>query len=295
MDFTEATTGYCLLEAPRADGDAVWFSDPVLGGLMRLGSDGRVETFVPELKRIGGAALDESGAVVFSTLGGIGWLDPATGRSGMLDTIDGRPLSAANDIFPDGRGGLIFGTAHDAPSDADLSALTTELYRLAPNGGVALLWEGLQVANGIGLSPDGRRLYVNESWLATFAYDIGLDGGLANRRLFFDQEDCDGLAVDSEGGVWIACFASGAVVRVLADGTLDRRVAVPAKSVTSLCFGGPDWRDVFVTSGGDEGLDLLMAGRMPGREASLFRARSDVAGLPVSRTRFDALQEMGLG
>ena len=287
MDFKAIATGYCFLEAPRADGDAVWFSDPVLGGLCRVRPDGKIDEFVPDKKRIGGAVINVDGAVVFGGMSGVGWLDPATGKTGMLlDAIDGKPIPAVNDIFPDDKGGLYFGTSHTAPQKPDEPPQTTALYHLDTGGRVALLWDGLRVANGIGLSPDGRRLYLNESWLGTFAYDVSADGYLSNRCLFSAQPDCDGLAVDREGCVWIACFLSGAIIRLLPNGNLDRRIQVPAKNVTSLCFGGAEWRDVYVTTGGDEGLDALMKSIPPPRTASLYHGRTEVAGLPAPVTRF---------
>jgi sugar lactone lactonase YvrE len=287
MNFKAVVEGYCFLEAPRCDRDVVWFSDPVQGGLSRLRPDGRVEKFIADRKRIGGAAINADGIIVFSGVGGIGWLNSATGRSGMLlDRVDGKPILAVNDIFPDGKGGLYFGTSHVAAPEPGAPVQTTALYRLDPNGRVTLLWDGLHVANGIGLSPDGRRLYLNESWLGTFTYDLSTDGALSNRTPFSAQEDCDGLAVDCEGGIWIACFSSGSLIRVLPDGKLDRRVVLPVRNVTSLCFGGADRRDVYVTTGGDAGLDALMKGLPPPRTASLYQARSDVAGLTVPCTNF---------
>jgi sugar lactone lactonase YvrE len=287
VNFKAIAQGYCFLEAPRADGDVVWFSDPVLGGLSRLWPDGRIEKFIPDRKRICGAATNEDGAIIFSGADGIAWLNSATGRSGMLlDNIDGKPLPAVNDIFPDGKGGLYFGTSHIAARQPGEPVQTTELYRLDTDGGVTLLWDGLHVANGIGLSPDGRHLYLNESWLGTFAYEVSAGGTLSKRTSLCAQEDCDGLAVDCQGGIWIACFSSGAIIRVLPDGKLDRREELPVKNVTSLCFGGADRRDVYVTTGGDEGLDALMGGRLPPRTASLYRARAEVAGLTVPRTNF---------
>jgi sugar lactone lactonase YvrE len=284
MRFEAIGTGCCFLEAPRADGDALWFSDPVLGGLRRLWPDGRIDEFMPERLRIGGVAINQDGAIIFSGTGGLGWLNPATEESGiLLDTIGGKPIPAVNDIFPADNGGLYFGTSD--PSSGQ-PAPTSALYRLDPDGRVQLLQDGLQVPNGIGLSPDGRRLYVNESWLGSFAYDVAADGTLSGRSLLSPAADCDGLAVDQEGGIWIARFNSGSLLRVLPDGRLDREIAVSVKAVTSLCFGGGDDRTVYVTTGGDNGLDLLLRGLTPPKTAALYRGYSDIPGAPVPRTRF---------
>lgn len=283
MLFLSVATGFHFLEAPRDDGSSVWFSDAV-AGLYRLHRDGRVDSFLPERSAIGGVAINRDGAIIASGGGGLVWLDPESGATGtLLGEIDGEPIAGINDIFPDGKGGLWFGTAQTVLSGPDGPPPMTKLYRFDPDGTPTLLWEGLKVANGIGLSPDGKRLYLNESWLGTYAYDLRPDGSLADRTLLSDRADCDGLAVDREGGVWIACFETGAILRVLPDGTREE-FAVPARNVTSLCFGGADGRDLFVATG--DGLDDLMQGRLPVKTASLFHARSEVAGLEVPRTNF---------
>jgi sugar lactone lactonase YvrE len=63
-------------------------------------------------------------------------------------------------------------------------------------------------------------------------------------------------------------------------------VPIPDRNVTSICFGGPDWRDVYVTTGGHDGIEVMMEGKMPSPGGRLFHARSDIPGLPVAETRF---------
>jgi gluconolactonase len=68
------------------------------------------------------------------------------------------------------------------------------------------------------------------------------------------------------------------VVRFRPDGTLDRRIKVPAKTVTSVAFGGPDMCDLYVvTANNSDNRDL---------KGTVFRARSDIPGLPVPKARF---------
>jgi sugar lactone lactonase YvrE len=74
--------------------------------------------------------------------------------------------------------------------------------------------------------------------------------------------------VDEEGGVWVALGQPAAVARFDRRGDLDGVAHVPADFVSSLSFGGDDRRDVWITTVG-----------------GLYRARSEVAGLPPPRAR----------
>jgi sugar lactone lactonase YvrE len=286
MDFKPVASGYCFLEAPRADGDAVWFTDLLLGGLHRLSPGGKIDTFLADSKHIGGVVLNADGAIICGGGAGLVWLDPETGRSGvLLNSADGEPLSGVNDMYPDGRGGIYFGTLSQAGEYGQPHTLTG-LYRANADGHATLLKDGLKFANGVGLSPDRRRLYHVESLSSIFVYDVASDGGLTNKAVFSTQEDGDGLAVDAEGCVWVAGFGSGELVRYRPDGSVERRVPVPHKVVTSLTFGGADLRDLYVTTAGDQGVDALLRGELPPREAAVFHARAAVPGLPTPRTRF---------
>jgi sugar lactone lactonase YvrE len=285
MELTEIASGYSFLEAPRVDGESIWFVDVLLGGLYRRSPGGKVDTFLADHAHIGGVVLNEDGAVICGGQHGLVWLDPATGHSGvLLDVVGGQPLKGVNDMFPDGRGGLYFGALDN--DDYQGAAGLTGLCHVDADGRARVLQDGLKIPNGIGLSPDGRRLYHTESLRGVFVYDVKRDGAVSNRRLFSAREDGDGLAVDVEGCVWSASFSGGEIVRHRPDGDIERRIPVPHKVVTSLCFGGVDGRDVYVTTGGRAGVDALLGGRTPPREAGLFHGRSEVAGLPTPRTRF---------
>jgi sugar lactone lactonase YvrE len=286
MEFSVLASGYCFLEAPRVAGRHVWFTDLLLGGVHRLAPDGTVDVFLSERRHVGGLAVNSDGRIICGGPGGLVWLDPATGASGaLLDTICGEPFTGANDFIPDGRGGLYFGTLSKG-ADYSQEPQLTQLYRIDAARRVTRIAEGLRFSNGIGLSPDGGRLYHVESLLGVFVYDVLADGTLANKALFSSREDGDGLAVDAEGGVWIAHFASAEIARYRADGSLERRVAMPHKAVSSIAFGGPQWRDLYVTTAGNHGIEALFTGELPPREASLFHASSDIPGAPVALTRF---------
>ena len=155
------------------------------------------------------------------------------------------------------------------------------LYRLDPDGSVHTVLENVTVSNGLDWSPDGSRVYYNDT--ATYritAFDYDRDAGLIGHRLFVDLSAeglrPDGLTVDAQGGVWVALSNGGAVRRYTPDGTLDEVVEVPARKVTACTFGGPRLDVLFITTS-QEGLP-------PGTDplaGSLFRALVGVTGLPV--------------
>ena len=114
-----------------------------------------------------------------------------------------------------------------------------------------------------------------------WVYDVHADRTVSDRRLFAKVPEGipDGMTVDAEGCVWAAIvMGPGEIVRFKRDGTVDRRVKVPAKSVTSVAFGGPDMRDLYAVTANNTN-DRALKG-------SVFRTRSDVPGLPVPKARF---------
>ena len=284
MEFRPVVTGFCLLEAPIADDRGVWFSDMVLGGIRCLRPDGRLDAWLTDRRMIGGIVFNDDGCLLCSGRDGIIWLNPETGERGMLlDAIDGQPVRGINDMAADGRGGLYFGSVdHVAMFSGEPFFGRSALNRLDADRRVTLISDGHSFANGLGMSPDGRHLYFNDSGIGTYDYPIRADGSVGERNLLSKNADCDGLAVDSGGGIWIAQISAGSIARLLPDGTVDRTISFGKEHVTSLCFGGPDWRDLYVTTATpDAGTAVL--GREPPATlpAVLYHARADIAGVRI--------------
>ena len=83
----------------------------------------------------------------------------------------------------------------------------------------------------------------------------------------------DGMAVDEDGGLWVALGGRASVGRFAPDGVLDRELEVPATFVSSVCFGGADGRDLFITTA-----DLAAAGGTEGDPAGAVYV--DRSGVP---------------
>jgi sugar lactone lactonase YvrE len=284
MEFETLLSGWEFLEAPRADARGnVWFSDVTKGGLHKLRPDGLVESFLPGRTWIGGIAFNDDGRIVCSGKGGLVLFDELTGGvHPVLTEIDGRPVGAINDFYPDGDGGVIAGVLDADNLGAGRPPEGRPLIRLDPAGQVARLWEDISIPNGIGFSPDRRRLYQSESYKALWVYDVAPDGRPVSRRVFADIQDADGLAVDSAGDVWVARFDAFGVTRFRPDGSVAAHYAVPVREVQSVSFGGRDLKDLYVVTGSS----FANPNNLTERTGTIFRGRADVAGQPLPQTRF---------
>jgi sugar lactone lactonase YvrE len=287
MSFTAIARGR-YLEALAIDEHLVWFSDVILGGVQGLKPDGGISHWLPDRRWIGGVLLNEDGALLCSGPGGIAWFHPTSGRTGtLLSSIDGVPLAGVNEMCPDGRGGIIFGTL-------DLPAIIkgekpgpVALYRLDVGGKVTLLSDGLVFCNGLGVSADGMALYHNESFVGTFVYDIALDGSLDNRRMILEKQDCDGMALDIRGNLWITGFSSEKLLCVRPDGAIERRLALPGGACTNVRFGGADGGEIFVTTVPlTAGLEIAKGNLPSALDSILYRGPSPVAGRIDARPQF---------
>ncbi len=160
----------------------------------------------------------------------------------------------------------------------DQRAGAGSLYRLDPDGSVAVVLEGVTISNGLEWSPDGTRAYYVDTptrEVSVFAYDP--KEGLHDRRRFATVEAMpDGLTVDAQGSVWVALFDGRAVQHFDAAGIPGEQVQVPEGRVTACTFGGDDLDRLFITTSRE--------GLAPGDEpsaGSLYAADVGVRGLPA--------------
>jgi sugar lactone lactonase YvrE len=108
--------------------------------------------------------------------------------------------------------------------------------------------------NGPCWSPDDKTFYLADTFVEEFwAYDYDIDtGGLANKRVLAttkaDEGVADGSTVDAEGYLWNAQLISGDLVRYAPDGSVERRIGMPVKNITSVMFGGDNLDVIYVTS-----------------------------------------------
>lgn len=271
MTVTALAWGYGLIEGPRPAPDgSLYFSDVRRGGVRRLAPDGTVEVVVPKRRGVGGIVLHADGGLVIS---GRNVCHVRDGETRVLLERDGD--GGFNDLFTDAGGRVYVGSIRDDPFDVALAERKTgECYRIAERGQVDVLYAGVGLSNGIGFSPDGRRLYhVDTVAKAIVVHDLDASGELiASSRATFatvDRGFPDGLAVDADGGVWVALYQGHGVHRYGPGGTFDRRIDVPAEEVTSLCFAGPGLDELIVVTADNDDAAL---------EGTIFRVSADEVG-----------------
>ena len=224
---------------------------------------------------MGGIALHADGGILIS---GRDLSHVKDGTSRIVFSLEDTP--GFNDIFCDADGHVLIGSMRSNPFKPGGPREKGELYRVRPDGSSSMLYDGVSLSNGIGLSPDGKQLYHSDTAPGHIvAHDVLADGSCSNRRIFASTARGmpDGLAVDEAGCVWVAAYGGGCVTRFAPDGSLDCHLDVPAQAVTSLCFGGPDRRDLYVVTADNTNDESL--------RGSVFRTRVEVPGLEVAAAR----------
>ena len=269
-------SGYGLIEGPTIDvDDSLVFADVLDGGVYRLTAGGAVSTVVPKRRGVGGIAVHADGGLV---IGGRD-LQFVRDSSVLLHAIDG--ALGVNDFCADAAGRIYVGSVRWRSLDPTAEHVPGELWRIDLDGSATVLYDAVQQCNGVRISPNGATIYHSDTRArCLIVHDLSADGAAATNRRHWstgDRSHPDGIAIDTDGGVWVADHGGSRVIRLRPDsGEIDRVIAVPTKYVTSLCFWGSD----LVVVGADNLLD-------PPQRGSVFRANVGVTGalVPLAAVR----------
>jgi sugar lactone lactonase YvrE len=151
--------------------------------------------------------------------------------------------------------------------------------RVCAGGATDLVASRVSFPNGGAITPDGKTYILAETFAYMLsAWDIHSDGSLGHRRPFaYLGVPTDGISLDAEGCVWVACpyfqyGDSGGYVRVADGGDIKQviRVEDPNISAYACCLGGQDGRDLYLCES-----TVLGKTRHPG-DGRIRRVRVDV-------------------
>jgi D-xylonolactonase len=269
-------TGYGLIEGPTWWNDhGLLFSDVTNGGVYLLDLNNEVTCVLKHRKGIGGIVLHEQNGLV---VGGrnLSYKSFEGDRSFvLLDTDVTAGAVGFNDFTTDIAGRIyvgslafkVFGGQDQKPG---------HLHMIDLDGSVHTLSDGVILTNGLGFSPDSKKLYHSDARDGLVrVYDVLEDGKLSSWKPFvlIENGHADGLAVGEDGSVWVA-IAHGSRVDVFEpNGYLRETLSVPLPMVTSVCFGGADLKDLYVVTGSRGGPEENCG--------TIYRIRVDVPGVSI--------------
>jgi sugar lactone lactonase YvrE len=238
-----------------------------------------------------GAALPAAdGGLVVAGARHLRILGPDRRHSSAVRLVHDSVASRLNDAACDPAGRLLVGTlALDGRTGQE------RLLSLAADGRSQTVVDGLTLSNGIAFSPDGSTMYLIDSipgivW--AFDYDVST-GRAGSRRTVWGPGDAvpDGLAVDVDGRLWVACFGAGQVRCLAPDGEWLAVVEVPAPNTTCPAFVGPDRDRLLITTAREQLTDAELD-RWP-ESGSLFLADVAVAGVPTPAWSGSTVRQTG--
>jgi sugar lactone lactonase YvrE len=272
VDFDVVASGFGALEGPVIAADGTLFvADLKRATVWAIGRDGAA-TRVLERPAVGGVCLHADGGLVLS---GESVTHVVASRARTLFDLDdvadrpGRVAVGFNDLTADREGRVIVGVLR---RDERGEPAPGELVMLRGVHDGVVIHDEIH-PNGLALSADRRRLFAADTFgRRVVVFEVPASGP---PRTIGELSTAsvpglpDGLATDVDGGVWVACYQGGAVVRIDAASGAIARFVVPAVKPLSVCFDGAD---LIVVTGSDDD---------HGETGAVLRAPAGVAGAGV--------------
>lgn len=255
--------------------DQAWTGDPKKSSIVEMDPDGTYRNITEGRMQANGLYPYKNGNLVVCDMLGHRVVEMTTKGQVVkviADRYDGKPLDGPNDIITDTKGGIYF-TDPQFTMEPVKSQPGRTVYYLSPEGKLTRIAEPNDFAmpNGIVLSPDGKTLYINntydnESWYPVdsdkdnyiWAYDVNEDGTISNGRKFamlfltgnvLDREgrstSADGMAIDQMGNLYVGTYYGVQIFN--AKGEYTGMINLPSFPV-SLCFGDADMKTLYIVS-----------------------------------------------
>ena len=202
-------------------------------------------------------------------------------RDGLKTVADLSKLAPfdCNDMVVDARGRAYVGN-FGFDLHAGAQPRTTTLVMVARDGAARVVAEELMFPNGTVITPDGKTLIVGESFGRRLtAFDIDADGSLKNRRVWAELGNSppDGICLDAENAIWVACPTMSEVIRVKQGGEVTERIKVETDAFACM-LGGADGRTLFVATAPTSDPEKCRATR--GGRIEITQVEVPRAGLP---------------
>ena len=281
-EITEVASGLRFPEGPIAMPDgSIILVEIERQTLSRVSPSGEVSVIAELGGGPNGAAIGPDGRCYVCNNGGAEWHRRGSGsvpglqgadyqggsiqavdlNSGEVETLythsDQGQLRGPNDLVFDTDGGFWFtDLGKTRRRDMDRGFIC---YARADGSTCREVIRAMLTPNGIGLAPDGTRLYAAETLPGrVWWWDLDAPGkvrikrtGTLNRGHLLvglpGYQEFDSLAVDAEGYVCVATLHNGGITVISPDGAQVDHVPMPDAVTTNICFGGEGLRTAYIT------------------------------------------------
>ncbi len=262
--------GFKFTEGPAWDPSGVlYFTDIPNTSIHRLHADGKIDLFTNDSKHTNGLLITHDGRLLGCQMDGqVVEFDKNNASTTVIaDSYEGKRFNAPNDLVVDKEGGIYF-TDPLFAAPTPLPQTVQAVYYISSDKTISRVTEGIKAPNGIGLSPDGKRLYVCPSQQSEMlVYEIIGAGKLSSGKTLctLTQPEgktgtgADGIVLDVEGNVYITTNLGVEIVSPQGEHLGLVRFPEQPANVT---FGGNDRKTMYATA-----------------RSGLYRVQMPIAGL----------------
>ena len=255
--------------------DQAWNSDPKKSATVEMDPDGTYRYITSGKMQTNGLYPYKNGNLLVCDMMGHRVVEMTTKGEVvkvLASKYNGKSIDGPNDIVADAKGGIYF-TDPQFTAEAVKNQPGRAVYYISPDGKLTRVIEPNDFAmpNGVVLSPDGKTIYINNTYddqetypvnsdkeNFVWAYDVNEDGTLSNPKKFakmfltenildkkWKSSSADGMAIDKMGNLYVATYAGLQIVN--SKGEFVGMVNFPTFPV-SVCFGGDDMKTLYVVS-----------------------------------------------
>ncbi len=269
-EIEKIADGFEFTEGPVWHPDGfLLFSDIPANTIYKWQPEQETEIFRQPSGNANGNTLDNSGRLISAEHGNR--RVSLTEKDGEIVTLasqyQGKQLNSPNDLVVKSDGSIYFTDPPYGIESEQEELGFYGVYRLAPDGTLTLLVDDFVRPNGIVLSPDETKLYVNDSQEGHIrVFDVQPDGMLDNGKLFAELEPpseegaADGMKVDIKGNIYST--GPGGVWIFSPNGDLLGIIETP-EPPANIAWGDRDYKTLYITA-----------------RKSLYRIRLKNSGLP---------------